>query len=339
MKILFLSTRQAKPSYRFRVEQLLPYFHAQGWQTRTAFLAGSVLGRLALYRTLPEYDVVFLQKRLLGRGETFVLRRRCQRLVYDLDDAVMFDGQGKVDRRRQGRFRAICRAADLVVCGNGYLADQAHAHTPAVEIVPTVVDAERFHPRLRSASARPQAGPVVVGWTGSSSTSRYLAELFPVLARLGRRIALRIISDSADGLDWRTLGDVPHSIASWSPETEVTELAKLDIGVMPLPDNPWTRGKCGFKALQYLSLGLPAVCSPVGVNREIITHGRDGLLAATADEWEQALRRLIADPALCESLGRAGRERIERQYSAAVQGPRLVELIDRVCTAAQRRSA
>ncbi|HUG90225.1 MAG TPA: glycosyltransferase family 4 protein [Planctomycetaceae bacterium] len=338
MRILFLSTRQAKPSFRFRIEQMLPYFAERGHDCDVGFLAGNALSRLFLYRRLPDYDVVVVQKRLLSRAEVIVVRRRTKRLVFDLDDAVMFNGSGDRDRRRQARFGAIVRAADLVLCGNQYLADEARPHGGRVEIVPTAIDTERFHPRVRDTS-RSGEGLVTVGWTGSSSTNRYLNELLPLLAELDGTIRLKVISDTTLGLDLGRLRGVPIDVVRWSPETEVAEAAGFDVGIMPLPNNPWTRGKCGFKALQYMGLGLPAVCSPVGVNREIIEHGVTGFLPSSGDEWLSIIEQLANEPGLRTLIGRAGRRRVEEAYSTAVVGPRLAELIEGAAAERLRRTA
>lgn len=334
MKILFLSTRRAKPSFRFRVEQFLPFFQERGHVCDVAFLANQPLSRLWLYRRLSAYDAVFLQKRLLSRAELFLVRQRAKRLIYDVDDAVMFNGQGQPEGRRQSRFRATVSAADLVICGNSYLADQTRNQARRTEVIPTCIDSNRFHPRLRSLNS----GPLTIGWTGSRSTNRYLNEVLPVIGSLGPRVQFRFLSDTAEGVDLKSLGDVPHQFTPWSPEVEITETASFDIGLMPLPDNPWTRGKCGFKALQYMGLGIPAVCSPVGVNTEIITHGTNGLLPSSPDDWASSLKQLVEDPAFRDQLGQAGRKRIEEHYAVNVQGPRLVGLIEQL-TEPVKRSA
>ncbi len=324
MNLLFLSTRNAKPSFRFRVEQFLPWFAERGHQCDVEFLRGRPLSRLWLYRRLPRYDAVFLQKRLLSRAELLLVRQRARRLIYDLDDAVMFDGEGRPDRRRQSRFRAMAAAADLVVCGNSYLAELARAHSPRVEVVPTSIDTQKYQPGGGSADS----GALVIGWTGSRSTNRYLNFLLPAIAALGENVRFKFLSDTPEGVDLDLLGEVPFQFVPWSPDVEISATATFDIGVMPLPDNPWTRGKCGFKALQYMGLAIPAVCSPVGVNCDIITHDKNGLLAHSLEEWTQCLGRLASDPGFRRRLGRAGRERIEEHFAVEVQARRLVNLVE-----------
>jgi glycosyltransferase involved in cell wall biosynthesis len=338
LSIAFLSTRREKASFRFRVERILPYFDRRGHRCDVRFLPATSLQRVWSYRRLTRYDVVFVQKRLFSAAELFVLRRCAGRLVYDLDDAVMFDGEGRADSRRERRFRAMARAADAVVCGNEYLAGLARAETPAVTVVPTCVDAKAYHPRLRPAKS--DCGPLVVGWTGSGSTNRYLGDLFPVLAEFRGRVELKILSDTKAGFDFDKLNGLPVTFVPWSPAVEVTETATFDVGLMPLPDNPWTRGKCGFKALQYMGLGIPAVCSPVGVNCEILTHGANGLLAATPNQWRAALTQLLRDAALRTRLGQAGRQTIENHYALHVQAPRLVAVVENMDqTASTSRAA
>ena len=182
-----------------------------------------------------------------------MLRRSVQRLVYDLDDAVMYDGDGSEDRRRQSRFAAMMRAADLVVCGNQYLADEASRLTDRVTIVPTSIDTEAYHPRLRSS----ESGRVTIGWTGSRSTNPYLNDVLPILSKLHGPIAVKIISETVSGIELFHLGHLPQTFVPWSPEIEITQAATFDIGVMPVPDNPFTQGKCGFKATPIHGTGNP----------------------------------------------------------------------------------
>ncbi len=335
LRIAFLATRPGKASFRFRVEQMLPAFTDAGHQHEVRFLSGSAWNRFRQYRDLSNFDVVFLQKRLLSRAELFVLRRAAKRLVYDLDDAVFLSDRGSLDGRRARRFQAMTHAADHVVCGNKYLADFAGEYTSRVNVIPTCIDTEVFHPRLKP--ERTGDKRFVIGWTGSTSTNRYLNELFPILAKFRDRAELKFLSDSETKLDYTTLNGLPVTFVPWSPDVEVSETATFDVGLMPLPDDPWTRGKCGFKALQYMGLGIPAVCSPVGVNCEIVTHGETGVLARTPADWEAALQRLLENPSLRKHLGEAGRQTVEERYSLHTQGPRLVQTVEDIVR--KRRAA
>lgn len=323
MKILYISTRRAKPSFRFRVEQVLPFFQDCGHECEVAFLPRSLWKRFALYRRMSRFDVVVIQKRLLSPVELAFVRGRAPRLVYDVDDAVMFNGAGVAEGKRQSRFRSMVGAADLTICGNDYLAREAARHSPRTVVIPTPIDTHRFRP--------PESGngtkSITIGWTGSRSTNRYLNDLFPTLARLPGEYGVRIISDTTEGFDFAKLGDVAHTFVRWSPGVEISSAATFDVGVMPLPDDPWTRGKCGFKALQYMSLGIPPVCSPVGVNTAIVNHGEDGFLAGSPPEWFECLSALLGDAALRRRLGRAARRRMESTFALDVVGPRFVAAV------------
>lgn len=327
LKLLFLSTRPGRPSYRYRVDQMLPHFQAAGHQCTVRFFPKNIFSRLLMYRDLSRYDVVFIQKRLISPWELALVRRWSRKLVFDVDDAVMFDGDGQPDAHRLRRFTAMMHAADVVVCGNGYLATQAEHHGGKSLVIPTAIDTDRFQPRLHCPDTATR--PVVIGWTGSRSTTRYLNTVFPVLARLYGPVELRIISDATEGLNFDALGRIPHRFVRWSAETEVAETAEFDIGLMPLPDDSLTNGKCGCKALQYMALGVPAVCSPVGVNCDIIQHGANGFLPRSPDEWQTVLQCLVDNPALRTVIGRAGRQTAEARYSLGTIASQLVAAIER----------
>jgi glycosyltransferase involved in cell wall biosynthesis len=229
----------------------------------------------------------------------------------------------------------MMHAADLVVCGNGYLAAQAERFGGKTLIVPTAIDTDRFQPQdacptvASSPAVSAVAAPVVIGWTGSRSTTRYLNTVFPVLGRLRGNVELKVISDATDDLQYADLGRLRHRFVPWSAESEVAETAEFDIGLMPLPDDNMTQGKCGCKALQYMALGIPAVCSPVGVNCDIIQHGSNGFLPKSLDDWQTVLQCLVDNPALRAVVGRAGRQSAQARYSLRQIASQLVTAIER----------
>lgn len=327
LKLLFLSTRAGRPSYRYRVDQMLPHFKNAGHQCEVRFFPKNVFSRLLMYRELSNFDVVFIQKRLIAPMELNLVRRWARKVVFDVDDAIMFNGDGKPDARRLRRFGSMMHAADLVVCGNGYLADHAARYGGRTLIVPTAIDTDRFPSRCFGAIDPLQK--VIVGWTGSRSTTRYLNSVFPALASLRGNVELKIIADATDDLDFANLGNIPHRFVPWSAETEVAETSEFDIGLMPLPDDNMTQGKCGCKALQYMSLGTPAVCSPVGVNCDIIQHGKNGFLPKSQEEWRTVLQCLIDDAPLRTLIGRAGRQTAESRYSLNSIAQQLVSAVER----------
>ena len=247
-------------------------------------------------------------------------------IVSDYDDAVFhrYDTHGSAFvRRLLGRkIDRIMAASSLVMAGNGYLADRARAAgARRVEIVPTVVDVDRYC--VRSTSTH-DAAPVI-GWIGSPSTWRdYLEPILPMLLDVASRTGARIkIIGAGVSADIHPLVDV----LPWSEESEVEQIQSMDIGIMPLDDSPWARGKCGYKLIQYMACGLPVVASPVGVNTEIVEHGVNGFHAVSHREWRDALMWLVSDPGLRHQMGSEGRKKIEAGFSLQVWGPRVAQLL------------
>lgn len=341
MKILFLATRPDRPSFRFRVEQAIPFFEQRGHTCKIDFLSGHAWRRVLLYRRLAGYDIIFLQSCLLNRSELDLIRQRARWLVYDLDHAAMYDRQGRADDRRQTGFQAMVQAADLIVCGNSYLAQIASRLNRCVEVIPTSINVSLFQSEtlLDPPQGHRQPGSTTlptVGWSGSIRTNCYLNSVFPLLSRLAGRIRVKIISDSTRGLDFCRLKQVPYAFVRRKTEREAAEMSTCDIGLLPLPDNPQTQGECGLQVLQYMALGIAAVGSRVGVNQQIIQHAQNGFLADSPQAWYRILSRLAADPLLREKIGRAARQRVEQSYSLAVHAPRIVDAVEHLTTAARQ---
>ncbi|HJZ89631.1 MAG TPA: glycosyltransferase [Gemmataceae bacterium] len=269
-------------------------------------------GRLTLATSLRDADAVVLQRKLLSRPEVALLRRRVRRLWFDFDDAIWlrdsFSGNGFASRKRSGRFRAVVRAAEAVVAGNAYLAEHATcAGARAAWVIPTCVDVCRYP------LARHDGGGVTLVWVGSSSTLRGLEAATPLLEAIGERVPgvrLKLICDR-----FVRFKSLPVIDRDWSEEREAVEIAAGDIGISWIPDDPWSRGKCGLKVLQYMAAGLPVVTNPVGVHAEMVRHGETGFLATTIDEWVNAISTLAVDSDLRRRLGAAGRRLVEDRYS------------------------
>lgn len=272
-------------------------------------------------------DAVWLEKEALPWVPWMVeaqLLPRSIPLIADFDDAVFhrYDmHRSALVRRLLGRkIDGVMSRASLVLAGNDYLADRARsAGAKRVEVFPTVVDLERYRIERRVAHDR-----IIVGWIGSPNTARYLKPLEPVLRMISSDCPGEFVAIGArqDQLDDELMVAQP-----WSEDTEVEQLSDLDIGVMPLSDDPWERGKCGYKLIQYMASGLPVVASPVGVNSDIVSHGETGFLAVSEHDWADALTRLIRDAGLRRRMGQAGRIRAEKHYSLQVQTPRLERLL------------
>jgi len=251
--------------------------------------------------------------------------------MVDYDDALFHQydqhKNGWVRRLLGQKIAQVMRGAQMVTAGNAYLADYARrAGAKRVEVIPTVIDLERYPWPF---PAQLPNTTFTIGWIGSPATAKYLEAIVPALADLcaGGRGRVQLIG--AGQID---LPGVPVEVLSWDEATEVGTMQQFDVGIMPLPDEPWERGKCGLKLIQYMACGLPVVASPVGINNEIVEPGVNGFLARTTEEWAQALRKLLDDAGLRQRLGEAGRVKVEAHYSLQVTGPRLAELIKSVVT-------
>lgn len=324
MRIACLVSQLNRPSYRFRIEQMRPHFAERGHTLTPVVLPKSGWKRLRTFAQVAEYDIVLVQQHTFGLVNHAALEWYARKLVYDVDDAVFLRRSGQPGLRRVKRFERMIRSADLVTCGNRFLADAARGVTKRVVEIPTAINTERFHREdVRTSSDR-----VTIVWTGSRSTSGYLRELLPVFDALPSHCRLKILSDIVDPQVQSHPLRIEREIVTWSAENEVRELADGDIGIMPMPHNEWTQGKCGCKALQYMSLGIPAVCSPVGVNSQIIQHAQTGYLARGPSEWLDSLTQLAEDFELRTRIGQAGRQRVEAAYSLRVVGPMFVEAVE-----------
>lgn len=274
-------------------------------------------------------DLVWVEKELLpflpGMFER-LLTLRGRPYAVDYDDAIFhnYDLSGRrLVRVLLGRkLDPLLRGAALVTAGNAYLADYARAHgARTVEIVPTVVDLHRY-PRLP-----PRSGERIrIGWIGTPANARYLQPIVAALNRLRSRFPLTLVTIGAGDIPGL---EIPHEKLTWSQEREAELIASFDVGVMPLPDSPWERGKCGYKLIQYMAAARPVVASPVGVNQTIVTSDV-GFLADSEDAWMEAIAALAADPVLRARMGQCGRESVARHYALAVTAPALIEAFARL---------
>lgn len=345
MKVLFLVPYPVgeAPSQRFRFEQYFSLLRANGIEYRIqSFLPGSqwrifhqkgnllrkvavlfqgFLRRIKSLFTARQFDFVFIHREATPIGpplfEFLLARILRKRLIYDFDDAIwLTDRTGENALQRVIRWRSkvkdICRWSYKVSCGNAYLAEYAAQVNPKVIYNPTTVDTEALH----VPGGMPKSGEaIVIGWTGSHSTLKYLRLIEGVLARLAAQfgnIRIRVIADQDP-----ELGIPGFEFCRWNKESEIADLMAIDIGIMPLPDDEWSRGKCGFKQLQYMALEIPGVASAVGANLSIIDHGVNGFLASSETEWFEYLGRLIRDADLRRKIGKAGREKVNQNFSVA----------------------
>jgi glycosyltransferase involved in cell wall biosynthesis len=250
-------------------------------------------------------------------------------LLYDFDDAVFLPNTSEANRyvgalKYVQKIGRIIGYSDEVIAGNDYLAAYARRFSPSVHVIPTSVDTHLFVPRT---DARSATAPII-GWIGTPTTAAYLAPVGPVLTALATATEFTFRVSGAGSPP--AIHNVKVESPAWSLEREVELFNTCDIGVYPLPDDDWARGKCGFKAIQFMACGVPVVASPVGVNREIIEDGVNGFLAAGAAEWNRKLARLLADTDLRRRMGIAARRTIEERYSLDVNAPRVASVMRRL---------
>jgi len=354
MKILFLTKYPPLgSSSRYRVYQFLPYYEAAGldcsvanfhtdtyvrqfigmrdWRPKTRrlpYLAGRYLRRLLCLLQAGRYDLVVVEQEVfpfLPLSLDSLLFHVAKAVVVEYDDATHIYHQRLLDSAflhslLHSKVPTLMARSGGVIVGNQYLAAYAQQYNPYVLLAPTAIDTDRY--RVKQAESFSPSGSACIGWIGTPLTVSYLSEIADALRILAERydIALKVIGAPSFRIE-----GVPMVAIPWRLDTEVEELLSCDIGVMPLTNEAYSWGKCGAKLLQYMGVGIPAVASPVGANREIIQQGENGFLAQTPDEWVGRLEQLITDVSLRRKLGSAARESVERDYALSTIAARLIE--------------
>lgn len=302
----------------------------------------SVRGAAAVGRRLVDTvrssrsDVVYLYREALPLGPAILEPMLAGRvpLVYDFDDAIWIPTSSPTNPfgarlRSAGKVDAVIRSAAITTVGNEYLAQHARLHSSRVRVLPTTLDINRYEPRPRLHTR----GPIRLGWSGSHSTVPHLRTIESALVTVLARPDIELFVQGGEGFSLPAPAAV--TAVRWAPATELDQLHTFAIGLMPLPDDEWTRGKCGFKALLYMSLGIPVVASPVGVNNEIIEHGVNGLLASTTQEWVEAVATLADDESLRTRLGTAGRETVIERFSGQRWAPTFLATLQEAASQAR----
>ena len=341
MKILFIvpyPTDKA-PSQRFRFEQyyellnekgidydIKPFLSNEIWDIlylpgrflKKAFgILGGLFKRFFLLFKLKQYDYIFIHREATPIGpsffEYFASRWLKKKIIYDFDDAIWIPNFSEANSffsflKGYGNVHKICSYAYKISCGNEYLCDYAKQFNKNVVYNPTTIDTNNYHNRVKDQSG----DEFVIGWTGSHSTIRYIGEIVPVLSKLEKKytFTFRVISDFKPEFELNSLEYV-----KWKKESEIEDLLGFNIGIMPLVNDKWANGKCGFKALQYMSLGIPALVSPVGVNSRIVDHGLNGFICDTPEEWETSIETLLKNRETLGEMSKQTRKKIIDHYS------------------------
>jgi glycosyltransferase involved in cell wall biosynthesis len=338
------------PGQRYRIEQWTPYLREEGIEVSLLPFASETLGR-TLYRRgahtvkalqmlrgllgrvshvwgARAHDAVFLYREASLIGPAWferLARIRRPQLVYDFDDAIWVPYVSPRNRylsflKAPWKTAAICRFAAAVTVGSEYLAEYARRHNSRVTVIPSTVSLRQYRPRP---GPRPE-GPLVIGWTGSHSSLQYLRAVEEPLRALAERQRFRFV---AIGVDDYCIPGVETECRPWRSATEVEDLWDLDVGIMPLPDEPWTRGKCAMKAIQYMGVGIPALVSPVGANLDVVVHGKNGFHVGSPGEWVELLERVLANADLRTQLGHQALRTVECRFSAEVHAPRVADVL------------
>jgi glycosyltransferase involved in cell wall biosynthesis len=331
MKVLFLIQGFSVAASRYRVLQYLPYLESKGVETTVSLYPRSLKENFQFFSDLPQYDIVFLQRKRFNQPRLGMLRRRAKKIVYDLDDAVMYRNsraKDPVSSTRRRRFVQMIKNSDFVIAGNEFLKREVLPFNPNVEVIPTAIDQERYHLKTYPS----QKKEVTLGWIGDHGSIHYLEKMRPIFERIGRKyphVELKIVCDTFFDCD-----QMKVIKKNWSSEEEVVDLQGFDIGLMPLVDDPWSWGKCGLKIIQYQGVGVPVVCTPVGINRDLVEDHVNGFYAKGPEDWEEKLSLLIENPTLREQMGREGRRRVLENYTRQSCAPRFFSILDRMAKGA-----
>lgn len=359
MKIQFLAPYPIgqAPSQRFRFEQYLSLLQERGFQIsfqpfwdekvwailyKPGFVFQKTIGfikgiarRLVILFQLSKFDFVFVHRECLPIGppiiEWIIAKILKKKIIYDFDDAIWLPNTSEENKlaaflKWHRKVASICKWSHKVSCGNSFLNNYALQFNTNATVNPTTIDTNHLHnPSLHTSQKRSTS--IVIGWTGTQSTLVYLQPFLPILKKLSSKfpgqIRFLIIANKDPKLDVTFVDFV-----RWSKQTEMNDLLQMDIGIMPLSDDIWAKGKCGFKALQYMALEIPALASPVGVNTEIIDNAINGYLCKTEKEWFQCLEKLIVDKALRKEIGVAGRKKVAAHYSVSSNSSTFLSLFD-----------
>lgn len=340
-KILFIGAHRLNraPSQRFRFEQYFSFLEKNGFECHLSpllneeedvvfYSEGSFLRKAWIVakcfqkrrrdvQRSHEYDIIFIQREAFMTGTAFFekqLKKTGKKIIFDFDDAIWLSNVSDANRKyvwmkNPSKTVEIISMSDVVIAGNNYLAQYAKKYNNNVYIIPTTIDTN-YHKRKNIS----KDGSICIGWTGSHTTIQHFKHSIPVLKKLKKKYGVKIY--------FKVIGDEKYFNKElnirgekWNLPDEIEQLSKIDIGIMPLPDNPWTKGKCGFKGLQYMAMEIPSVMSPVGVNCEIISDGVNGFLAGKEEEWIEKISILIDDFELRKKIGAEARKTVLEKYS------------------------
>ncbi len=355
-RILFIAAHRPNrsPSQRFRFEQYIDFLKQNGFESDFSFLlsekddqlfykTGNYFKKLKIVlrsrrkrkldlKKINQYDIVFIQREGFMTGSIFFeknLRKLNKKIIFDFDDSIWLENVSAANRRfnwlkDSSKTSKIIQLSNFIIAGNGYLAEYAKKFNSNVTIIPTTIDTTEYT-RIKNKSSH----KITIGWSGSITTIQHFKYALPFLKQLkniyGDKIEIKLIGDE----NYRN-SELNIKGLAWNKENEIDELSSFDIGIMPLPNDEWAKGKCGLKGLQYMALQIPTIMSPVGVNTSIINDGVNGFLASSTNEWVDKISALINSNELRKKIGENARKTVVEFYSVESQKSRYLDLMNKL---------
>ncbi|MFH1005267.1 MAG: glycosyltransferase family 4 protein [Bacteroidota bacterium] len=357
-KILFIATHRLNrsPGQRFRFEQYFHFLHQNGYECHLSYLlhekedrifyskgnhykkvmiiAKCFLRRMKDISKAKKYDIIFIQREAFMTGSVYFEKqfdKLGKKIIFDFDDAIWLPNVSEWNKefewiKNSNKTKKIIELSDFVIAGNNYLANYARQFNQNVIVIPTTIDTD-YHKKFQSSK---NDDKICIGWTGSHTTIKHFERSLSVLKKLKEKFGNKIY--------FKVIGDVNYEnkkleirVNTWNLQNEIKELSEIDIGIMPLPDDEWAKGKCGLKGLQYMALEIPPVMSPVGVNTEIVQDGVNGFLADSDEEWIEKISMLIESKDLRNKIGKEGRKTVIEKYSVNSQKEKYLKCFKELC--------
>lgn len=311
------------PSSRIRILNLLPDLQREGIQAVSVMSPGSILEKMCLFKNIRKFDIIYLQKKLPTPIEASLFKAFSKKLIFDFDDAIYYKDDSHPSfesKSRYFKFTNIIRKADIVVAGNRILSDYAKQFNEHVVIVPSAVETRNI-PVKNSGTDNDN---IIIGWIGGKGNLRHLEMLSDTFQKLSQKHKIQVNIICNDSVE---IPGVKTNFIPWKLEAQEKEIAQFDIGVMPLPDNKWTQGKCGYKTLQYMAAAVPPVVLDVGVNRDIVEHGKEGLVVSSIDDFHKALETLIKNKGMRKEMGLNARLKVQNTFSVHAVAKQLADVL------------
>lgn len=319
--ILFVSKGENSSSTRYRALQYFPKFIEAGWLPKHATISGGVISVIKALFAANQADVVILLRKTFPYPIFLVLRKLSKKIIFDFDDAIFCNSDGSYSKTRMRRFEATVSNCDYIFAGNDYLANEAKKFNAKVSVIPTSLDTNKYNLTCQKSDA---AFELV--WIGSQSTRKYIAEIIPSLeiaAGTIPNLQLKIIADFELSSAQLTIKNV-----AWSAHSEALELCKADVGLAPMPENNWTKGKCALKVLQYMAASLPVISSPSGVNADVVENGISGYLATDNHQWVNLLVQMHKERKKLVRMGEHGRRRVQSEFSISAVFQKMLHILN-----------